>query len=305
MKKILIIANPGSGKGDAPDYAKTLKEVLLTNYEVELEIRLTEKEGDANHWAKAAKQEGYDTVICLGGDGTVNEVVSGIAELDDQPFFSFVPLGTVNDLGRVVGFSMDPDEAIQQFAHLDETKVDIARVNNQYFINVLALGDIPTAVLETDSDQKNKLGFLAYLIDGVKAFFGGKNKNLRIYDSQGRHYDIASNLILVALTSSVGGMEGLIQGATYNDGMAHLYAIKDSMALSSIQTLVQEKGLPDETVNNDHLLALRDSAFRIESVEGHSTNELKSNVDGDEGPALPLEIEILKGCIPMLIPRKA
>lgn len=305
MKKILIIANPGSGKGDAPDYAKNLEKVLLTNYQVELEIRLTEKEGDANHWAKAAKQEGYDTVICLGGDGTVNEVVSGIAELDDKPLFSFVPLGTVNDLGRVVGFSMDPDEAVQQFAHLEETKVDIARVNDQYFINVLALGDIPTAVLETDSDQKNKLGFLAYLIDGVKAFFSGKNKSLRIFDSQGRHYDLDSNLILVALTSSVGGMEGLIQGATYNDGMAHLYAIKDSMTLSSIQTLVQEKGLPDETVNNDHLLALRDSAFRIESVEGHSTKELKSNVDGDEGPALPLEIEILKECIPMLIPRKA
>lgn len=118
MKKILIIANPGSGKGDAPDYAKNLEKVLLTNYQVELEIRLTEKEGDANHWAKAAKQEGYDTVICLGGDGTVNEVVSGIAELDDKPLFSFVPLGTVNDLGRVVGFSMDPDEAVQQFAHL-------------------------------------------------------------------------------------------------------------------------------------------------------------------------------------------
>src|SRR5690554_3169812 len=78
IKNALIIANPGSGKGEAPEYARKLEKVLFDTYDCTVKVRETTEVGDAEKWAKEAKNNQKDTVICLGGDGTVNEIVTGL-----------------------------------------------------------------------------------------------------------------------------------------------------------------------------------------------------------------------------------
>lgn len=304
LKKILIIANPGSGKGNAPKYAESLEKVLMNEENPKIDIRETTKEGDATEWAQAAKHEGYDTVICLGGDGTVNEVINGLMMVEEPPVFSFVPIGTANDLGRVLGFDMAPENAIEQFRNLELDSIDIGQVNDLYYMDVVAIGDIPTAVMETDSDMKNRLGFLAYIIDGAKAVMNDDMKQFEVIDSNGKTYIIESNTILVALTSSVGGMEGLIEHRKYKDGLFQFLALKGNLVASTINTLVNEDGAPEGHVDNDTLLAFSDDEVTIKLLDANETDKMTANVDGDEGPTLPLKIKVHKEALKVLRPAR-
>lgn len=304
LRKILIIANPGSGKGDAPKYAEALEKVLMNEENPKIDIRETTKEGDATEWAKAAKDEGYDTVICLGGDGTVNEVVNGLMMVEEPPVFSFVPIGTANDLGRVLGFDMTPENAIEQFRNLELDKIDIGQVNDLYYMDVVAIGDIPTAVMETESDKKNRLGFLAYIIDGAKAIMDEDIKKFEVTDSKGNTYTVESNAILAALTSSIGGMENLVEHRKYKDGLFQFIALKGNVVSSTIETLVNDGGAPEGHVDNDTILAFSDDQLTIKLLDADEKDKISANVDGDEGPTLPLEIKVHKEALKVLRPAR-
>lgn len=302
IENILIIANPGSGRGEAPRYARELMDFLTSNYHVNIKLKETTKQSDASKWAFQATDEGYELVICLGGDGTVNEVVSGIMRAEVKPYFAFVPLGTVNDLARSVGYDLDTGKAIQQFSNLKATKVDVGQANDYFFINVLALGSIPEAVLETESDRKNRIGMLAYITDGLKAFIHGKPHSLTITNSKDQIFDVKTNLLILALTSSVASLENLFPQAKKDDGLARLVIVKDSITNSLLQTLFNEGGIPQKETNDEFILMLEDNYFKIESVS--SAQSLTTNIDGDEGPKLPVEVTIHKQALPMLIPNK-
>lgn len=302
LKKILMIANPGSGKGNAPDHAQNLECIIKDEYEADVDIRETTEVGDAEEWAKAAKGEGYDTVICLGGDGTVNEVINGLMAVEEPPVFSFVPIGTANDLGRVLGFNMSPEVALEQFSDLELDLIDIGQVNDQYFMDVVAIGDIPTAVMETDSDKKNRLGFLAYVVDSAKVIVNNDNKVYEVTNSKGESFTFESNVIVAALTSSVGGMEKLIEHREYNDGLLHFFALKGNIIASAVETLAKEGGIPEESINNDTILTFSDNNVSIKLVED-SAEEIFANVDGDEGPSLPLELKVHKQALKVLRPK--
>lgn len=301
IKNILIIANPGSGRGEAPKYAKELKNYLENTYQVDIRLKETEGLGDAHNWSYDAANQGYELVVCLGGDGTVSEVVSGIMKAENKPYFAFIPLGTVNDLARSVGYALEPRQAIEQFSHLTKTKVDVGQANDYFFVNVLALGSIPEAVLETESERKNRMGILAYITDGLRALLQGKPDSLIITNSKNQKFTINTNLLILALTSSVASLENLFPKAKNDDGLARLVAVKDSITNSILQTLFKEGKIPQQETNDEFMLVLKDSYFKIESP---TSQHLTANIDGDEGPSLPLEIKIHQQSLPMLVPDK-
>ena len=306
LSKVLIIANPGSGKGEAPEYARQLAENLLEAYDCDVEIRETTEVGDAEKWAKEAKAEQFDTVICLGGDGTVNEIVNGLMQVNNPPQFSFVPMGTANDLGRALGFDMNPEEAVKQFKNLEVDKVDVGQVNDLYFIDVVAIGDLSTAVMETDSDKKNTFGFFAYVMDGAKAVIEGKGGLFEAKNSNGETFEFNSNLVLMALTSSLGGIEDIIPHADHKNGLIQFVGLKGELITSAIQTLVNDGGISAEQTDNDNVLSFTDTNMSLRLVEKEDGNNdlMYSNVDGDKGPALPLEVKVHHQALNVLKPQK-
>ena len=157
MKKCMVIINPSSGKEKASEYEKKIIG-QLHNYEVI--VKETEGEKDATRFAKMACDEQYDAVILVGGDGTLNEGINGIAEQPHRPVVGVVPLGTVNDFARALDISLDPDEAIALLGG-KTTKADIGKVNDHYFTNVIAIGLLAEAVGDVSVEQKTSLGSLA------------------------------------------------------------------------------------------------------------------------------------------------
>ena len=296
LDKVLLIVNPVAGKAQGETYAKKLEDVLEKNHQSIVETKVTEKENDAFHWSREAHNEGFTSVICLGGDGTVSETVSGLMQNDQRPNFGFVAMGTVNDLARSLGYQLNPEKAIDDFKKVKLDKLDIGKVNDNYFTNVIAIGPIAEEVMATDSDDKNKLGVLAYVRDGLKAFFTNKGYNIRVTNSKNQPIDLKTNLLLVGLTNSVGGVEFMIPEATYNDGEGYLVAIKGHTPINTIAASL-EVGFTN--LNPDNLHKLSDSKFIIESLDNV---EIKTNIDGDMGPNLPIEIEIIKHAIDIIVP---
>ena len=142
MKKALLIVNPSSGGEQAKEYEKLAYEKLETMFD-EVVVLHTKKAGDAKNFAREAAVDNYHSVFVMGGDGTVNEGINGIAEQTHRPNFGFIPMGTVNDLARALGIPLAPKEAINHLS-IDSTQpLDIGKINDQYFMNVVAIGTIP------------------------------------------------------------------------------------------------------------------------------------------------------------------
>ncbi|WP_061811316.1 diacylglycerol/lipid kinase family protein [Rossellomorea vietnamensis] len=292
MKQAMLIVNPSSGKelGEQySDYAlKTMKEM---GYETVL--RLTKGEGDAMEFAREACEKRYDFLAAMGGDGTINEAINGMAEQEYRPIFGLIPLGTVNDFARALNIPMKPEEAIDIFKQNHVQKTDVGKINDRYFINIVAVGALAEASFSTPVEQKSKLGPLAYIIEGMKKMKEKQPFELKV---QSEHdWEGEALLMLVALTNSVGGMETIAPEAKVNDGQLHVFIIKD-MALPKFLLLLP-KILLGELAESEHV-----HYMKVTKLQAKSTYEMIANVDGDEGDQLPITIENLKQHLDILVP---
>lgn len=161
-----IIVNPTSGHERAPRYIPLLHSVLSKRFE-DIIIRLTEKAGDATDFARDAAEAGRD-VVCMGGDGTINEVINGMVPVNSSSTFGFVPFGTVNDLARALHIPRSPQGAIHMLETAVKTNIDVGRVNDRYFINVVGAGSISEAVGKVTIKEKTLFGSLAYYMKGMQ-----------------------------------------------------------------------------------------------------------------------------------------
>ena len=153
-KRARIIYNPTSGK---ELFKRVLPDALikLEKAGYETSAYATEKIGDATFEAERALESEYDLLIAAGGDGTLNEVVNGIAEQPNRPKLGVIPMGTVNDFGRALHLPSDIMGAIDVIIDGHTTKVDIGKMNNRYFINLAAGGKLTQVSYETPSKLKS------------------------------------------------------------------------------------------------------------------------------------------------------
>ncbi|MGX7351509.1 diacylglycerol/lipid kinase family protein [Enterococcus canis] len=279
----LLIINPSSGGEEAQEYREKIENRLRSLFDT-VQIRETEGAGDAKKFAAEAAAAKVDSVFAMGGDGTVNEAISGLAEKEFRPKFGFFPLGTVNDLARALDIPLDPNEAIEQLT-LRTKKIDIGKINDHYFINVVALGTIPAAVNETATSEKTKLGKLAYFVNGAKGVLNNDYYQFELLLDD-KKQQITSSTLLVGLTNSIGGFEGLLPEAEVDDGLLHLIYLKDESLFDTLKAapgLV--KGVTEENQNLGYI------AFKAGTITADQS--LTANVDGDPGDELPLQLAVL------------
>ncbi len=290
----MLIVNPSSGKEKGTEYSehalKTMKEI---GYETEM--RVTKGEGDAMRFAREACDRKLDFVAAMGGDGTINEAINGIAEQEHRPQVGLIPLGTVNDFARALKIPMEPEDAIEIFKQQHIQKTDVGKVNDRYFINIVAVGALAEASFSTPVEQKSKLGPLAYIIEGMKKMKEKQPFQLKVQSKNDWEGDAL--LMLIALTNSVGGMETIAPHAKVNDGKLHVFIVKD-ISLPQFLLLLP-KVLSGELAESEHV-----HYMKVDSMEASSTYEMIANIDGDEGDKLPIRLENLKQHLEILVPKE-
>ncbi|WP_071458422.1 diacylglycerol kinase [Bacillus massilinigeriensis] len=293
MKRARIIYNPTSGR---ELFKKSLGEVLmkLEDAGYEASCHATKGEGDATIAAKIAVARRYDLVIAAGGDGTINEVINGIAEQEYRPKIGIIPTGTTNDFARAVHIPRDIEAAVNIIVRGETIPVDVGRINDKYFINIAGGGRLTELTYEVPSKLKTMLGQLAYYLKGIEMLPSLKASNVTIeYD--GKLFQGEVMMFLVGLTNSVGGFERLAPNASINDGLFSLLVLKKTNLADLIR--IATLAIRGEHVNDPNVLYT--SANRIKV---HSDERVLLNLDGEYGGTLPAEFENLYRHIEVFVP---
>ena len=285
-----LIVNPSSGGEKATGYLDLMRRQLGRKFE-EVTVKRTEKEGDAVRFAHEAASQGHEAVFCMGGDGTVNETINGLAAAGKKVSFGFVPLGTVNDLARAIGIPLDPEQAIGMLGTASLIDLDIGKVNDRYFVSNVAAGAIPEAVEEVSVEDKTKYGPLAYFMEAGKALTSQTMHRFR-FTVDGETFTQESPLVLIALTNSIASFENFMPQAKVDDGKMRMVVFKEFNLLDSLRLLPQL--IMGEIRNSDTVIYI---SFEKATIAVEDGDKLITNVDGDKGPAFPLEIEILPSFI--------
>lgn len=294
MKRARIIYNPTSGR---ELFRKHLPEVLekMEQAGYETSCHATTCEGDAIQAAKVAVERNFDLVIAVGGDGTLNEVISGIAKFENRPKVGLIPMGTTNDFARAVHIPRDINKAVDIILKGDSIPVDIGLMNDdRYFINIAGGGRITELTYEVPSKLKTVLGQMAYYLKGIEMLPSIRSSRVKIeYD--GQIFDDSAMMFLIGLTNSVGGFEKLAPDASINDGKFTLLILKELNMAEFIR--VASLALRGEHLSDPHVIYAKASKITVTTEE-----RVLLNLDGEYGGVLPAVFENLASHIEMYVP---
>lgn len=280
MKRARIIYNPTSGR---ESFRKHLPDVLeiLENAGYETSCHATTGAGDATAEARRAVERRFDLVVAAGGDGTINEVVNGMAEQEYRPKLGVIPVGTTNDFARALHIPRDVSAAAEIIAKGDTIPVDIGRMNDKYFINIAGGGRLTELTYDVPIKLKTMLGQLAYYLKGIEMLPSLKATHVRIeYD--GKLYEGEVMLFLVALTNSVGGFEKLSPNSSINDGMFSLLILKKTNLADFIR--IASLAIRGEHIHDPNVIYTKANRVKVTSDE-----KVLLNLDGEYGGMLPAE----------------
>ena len=281
MKKAMLIINPTSGGEKALDYKEKLENKAKEYFEY-VETKITEKAKDATAFADEASKENYEAVIVFGGDGTVNEVISGIAEKDYIPKLGIIPGGTGNLITKLLEISQDIDEAIDQLDFNKTNSIDIGKANKSYFGYIFSVGSLPEAIHNVGIEDKTKYGVLAYAINTIKSVIKDEVFNIKIETENGSYEGEASQ-VLVLLSNYYADKKIFEEN---KDGYANILILKNASIISKL-SLIPDL-LKGDIVENDNIEYIRAKDIRISSDA-----KLESDIDGDQSDDLPVKITIL------------
>ena len=281
MKKAMVIINPTSGGEQALNYKEKIENKAKEYFEV-VETRITEKALDATHFAEEAAKEKYEAVIVFGGDGTVNEVISGIAEKEYIPKLGIIPGGTGNLITKLVQIDQDIDKAIESLDFNLTNKIDIGKANDHYFGYIFSVGSLPEAIHNVEIEDKTKFGMFAYAINTVKSVIRDEVFNIKIETENGNYEGEASQL-LVLLSNNFSDKKIFDENKV---GYANILILKDASIFSKL-SLIPDL-LKGDVVENDSIEYIKAKTIKISS-----DIEIESDIDGDQSDDLPVEIKVL------------
>ena len=263
------------------DY-KVKLENKARDYFEDVEIKITEKAQDATNFAEEASRERYDAVLVFGGDGTVNEVISGIAEKDYIPKLAIIPGGTGNLITKLLEINQDIDGAIDELDFNSTNKIDIGKSNGHYFGYIFSIGSLPEAIHNVGIEDKTKFGMLAYAINTMKSVVTDQAFNIRVETENGNYIGPASH-VLVLLTNYFADKKIFDED---KDGYANILILKDASILTKLSVIPDL--LKGDVVVNENIEYMKARHIKISS-----DSELETDVDGDKSDDLPVEIKVL------------
>ena len=226
MKKLMLIVNPAAGKGSYKvNFGEALNVLDKGGYRTTLYF--TSAPGEATDFAKN-HAKGYDTVACIGGDGTLSEVMAGLMQIDSPPPLGYIPMGTSNDVATTLNLPKnDTVGAAKRILDGEVHPYDVGGFGEgQYFAYIAAFGAFTEASYATPQSQKKALGHLAYVLQGAASltkleaietrieYDGGVLEDRYIYGSMSNSTSVAGMLRLPEKLVGLG------------DGMSELFLVR-------------------------------------------------------------------------------
>lgn len=214
---MLFIINPIAGKSQIKNSLLQILDVF-TRKDYEITVYPTQSQGDARKTIKKNAKE-YDLIVCSGGDGTMDEVISGMMESEKKVAIGFIPAGTTNDLANSLDIPKNMVSAANAIVEGQPFLYDVGAFNENYFSYVAAFGIFTDVPYQTKQEAKNVLGYLAYILEGMKRLNRIKPYRLKIeYNDQVLIDDFIFGMITNSY--SIGGFKNVgYSDVLLNDGL--------------------------------------------------------------------------------------
>ncbi|MCB7304494.1 YegS/Rv2252/BmrU family lipid kinase [Bariatricus massiliensis] len=274
MKKALFIYNPNAGKELLkPKLSDVLDIIVKAGYEVV--VYPTQSYRDA--YKKVSRfTDHYDLVICSGGDGTLDEVVTGMMKREERIPIGYIPTGTTNDFANSLHIPKDLLQAANTAVNGEPFACDVGRFNDDIFVYIAAFGLFTDVSYQTKQEVKNILGHLAYVLEGMTRLFDIPSYQIRVtHDDQ----IIEDEFIFGMVTNSrsVGGFRNMIgKNVVFDDGEFEVTLIKTPKNPIALQEIVG--ALLISQINSKYMYSFKTGSIRFESLE-----EIPWTLDGEFG----------------------
>lgn len=297
MKKCIIIMNPESGKVKSLRSKQAFYDVLR-KHGYDAEIRYTKGPKDATRIVEELEDD-VDLVISAGGDGTLNEVVTGNLRREKKLVIANLPMGTTNDVANMYGYTKDYKKNLELLLNGVRKKVDICYIDNTPFVYVACLGDYIDMAYNTPRDLKKKYGKIAYILYGLRQL---RNKITRYkikYKVDGKEHTGEYSFFFITNSSRVAGVDDIYYDIKMDDNMFEVALANPKTKPEILKMLVQVtmkdvKDVPGITY-------YRTNEFEIEFLDKPKTSWC---IDGEEYPSNSSKFKFkVEQKIKMLIPK--
>lgn len=295
--KCLFIINPSAGtKTVQKKLDKIIGKMILKKIVNHVDVFFTEKKDDAYHRCLELHDDDYDFVVSVGGDGTVNEIIHGFVENHLQTPLAILPGGTVNDFANHLHLPQDTNHFIKMIENRTTIKVDVGKVNDQYFANVIAGGMFSDISFQVTKAEKERLGSLAYYITGIRQLPVQLSTHLHLkVKTEKEEFEEDARLFMVTNTSQVGGFKDITPDANIQDGELDLLIIKTCSPTDMISLFKDYK-------LNTHQKSPFIHYVQAKTITIECDKDIIYDIDGEEGTTFPISIEVVNEALNIIIP---
>lgn len=293
MQKIRLIYNAKAGQNKFKPYLDEIVEKIC-NKGFELTVYRASKGHDVDEFVLSTPADTY-AIIVAGGDGTINRVVNIMMKNNIKVPLAVIPAGTSNDFATHIKMPTNFVECIDKILEGDVHPVDVGKVNDKYFINVLSAGMFASTSYKTDKRLKEMFGQLSYFMTAAGQTFQSKPITLKIETEDGTIREKA--LVFVVFNgSSVGRINKFTDNSSIQDGKLDLVLLRTCKINDAIRILgeIEDRSYMDDP----NVVYLREKKYIISIEDGKCDSP---DIDGDEGPEFPLTVECIENGLNMIM----
>ena len=282
MKKVLVVNNPNAGRKKALRYKKSVIKFLFRNNICFKSINIGElTDTDITK---------FDTVIAIGGDGTVNKIIPLIINTDIK--LGIIPCGTANLLSAKLGISADVDKALNIIKNGEISLIDALKINDKFSVLRFGLGYDSDIICKTPQSLKNKFGYFAYFLAGVLFALRLKQKHYTIF-FEDKKLSIVTTRIIIANTGNMfRNLFSISQDCKLDDGLADVFILKVKnpimFFIEFLQIIFNKKS------SGSKAMYFQTSNFKIKNdfTTGHIDGEKTKFKDDIEISIIPKSVKI-------------
>jgi YegS/Rv2252/BmrU family lipid kinase len=285
QKKLLFVYNPKAGKAKIKNKLADILDIFAqAGYE--MTVCPTQKKGDAVSIVQERSPE-YNLVVCSGGDGTLDEVVTGMMRSSFHTPIGYIPAGSTNDFGGSLALPKNMLNAAQLIVDGENFPCDVGAFKDDFFVYIAGFGLFTEVSYETDQQIKNVLGHMAYVLEGVKSL-----SNIRSYRMKVRYDDkiIEDDFMYGMVTNSVsvGGFKRITgKNVKLDDGVFEVTLIKRPTNPIELNNIIV--ALLNRDIDVDGMYC-----FTAHEIEFESAEPVAWTLDGEFGGEH--ENVIIKNC---------
>ncbi|MDE6202143.1 MAG: YegS/Rv2252/BmrU family lipid kinase [Lachnospiraceae bacterium] len=274
-KKMLFIYNPKAGKAKIKSNLLDIIDIF-TKAGYEVTAYPTQAKGDGQRAVRERKTGYYDMVVCSGGDGTLDEVVSGMMQCEKKAVIGYVPAGSTNDFANSLKIPKNMLSAAQVIVEGNTFGCDIGMFNDDFFVYIAAFGVFTDVSYETRQDIKNVLGHMAYILEGMRRLSAVRAYKMKV---ESEEFTVEGEFLFGMITNSVsvGGFKRITgKYVQLDDGEFEVTLIKKPSNAMELNLIMAS--LINRNINTDCMYCFRTSSLRFTSED-----EIAWTLDGEFG----------------------